>query len=37
MKSNENCLDCHKGLTHKKFEDPSQAPAQSKAGDGFNL
>lgn len=37
MKSNENCLDCHKGVTHKKFEDPSQAPAQSKAGDSFNL
>ncbi len=24
MKSDENCLDCHKGLVHKKFDDPAQ-------------
>lgn len=34
MKIDENCLDCHKGITHKKFEDPSAAkPASSDSFD----
>lgn len=31
MKTNENCLDCHKGLTHKAPVDPAAKPA------GFDL
>ncbi len=35
MKTDENCLDCHKGLTHKKMDEaPKAAPA---GGDNFNL
>lgn len=36
MKTNENCLDCHKGITHKKFEDPSEAPKGANAT-GFDI
>ena len=35
MKIDENCLDCHKGITHKKFEDPS-APKPASSDD-FDL
>ncbi len=34
MKTDENCLDCHKGVTHKKFDEPSAAPA---GGGGFDI
>ncbi len=34
MKTDENCLDCHKGLVHKKFEEPSQA---KPGGGGFDI
>jgi nitrate/TMAO reductase-like tetraheme cytochrome c subunit len=34
MKADENCLDCHKGITHKKFEDPSDA---KPAAGGFDI
>lgn len=30
MKTDENCLDCHKGLTHKKFADPAAQSAPTK-------
>lgn len=34
MKTDQNCLDCHKGITHKKFEDASTAkPASSDSFD----
>lgn len=33
MKSDENCLDCHEGITHKKFEDPNAKPAST----GFDI
>jgi nitrate/TMAO reductase-like tetraheme cytochrome c subunit len=38
MKTDENCLDCHKGVTHKKFDEPSAAPAGGgAAGGGFDV
>ena len=33
MKTDENCLDCHKGLTHKKMVDPAAKPAPSGSFD----
>jgi cytochrome c-type protein NapC len=34
MKTDENCLDCHKGLTHKHMDDPAQAkPATNNSFD----
>jgi len=36
MKIDENCLDCHKGLTHKSMETAAQAPAKA-AGGGFDI
>ncbi len=37
MKTDENCLDCHKGITHKKFEDPSAAPAKAAGASDFDV
>ncbi len=31
MKTDENCLDCHKGLTHKKMVDPAAKPAPASS------
>jgi nitrate/TMAO reductase-like tetraheme cytochrome c subunit len=36
MKTDENCLDCHKGITHTKPVDPTAAPAGG-AGGGFDV
>ncbi len=36
MKTDENCLDCHKGLTHKSMEDAPPPPAKGAAG-GFDV
>ncbi|MGC9953769.1 MAG: NapC/NirT family cytochrome c [Rhizomicrobium sp.] len=33
MKTDENCLDCHKGLTHKKMVDPDAKPAPAASFD----
>ncbi len=29
MKTNENCIDCHKGIAHHNYEQKSEAPAPS--------
>jgi nitrate/TMAO reductase-like tetraheme cytochrome c subunit len=31
MKTDENCLDCHTGLTHKKMVDPAAKPAPASS------
>jgi cytochrome c-type protein NapC len=31
MRADENCLDCHKGLTHKKMVDPAAKPAPASS------
>lgn len=33
MKIDENCLDCHEGVTHKKFADPAHKAAATKSFD----
>ena len=35
MKTDENCLDCHKGITHQIPVDPAAKPAS--ATDNFNI
>lgn len=37
MKTDENCLDCHKGITHKKFEDAEPAKPGAPAGGSFDI
>ena len=34
MKTDENCLDCHKGITHKKFEEASAPTVKTPGGGG---
>ena len=37
MKTDENCLDCHKGITHKKFEDDTPKKASPAGGSDFDV
>jgi nitrate/TMAO reductase-like tetraheme cytochrome c subunit len=37
MKTDENCLDCHKGITHKKFEDAEAKPAKPAGASDFDV
>ena len=34
MKTDENCLDCHKGITHKTFDDTPAPSAKAPGGGG---
>lgn len=37
MKTDENCLDCHKGLTHKHFDVPAAVPAGAATTNSFEI
>ena len=37
MKTDENCLDCHKGITHKHFDEAVAAPAKPGGGGDFDI